>query len=251
MRNRKIYSLSILGCFLAAALCGSMADAAVLYTSQLTAPPLTAGNLVGQDGWANHSGTGSLIQVGATGTTLVQGSGSREDANVSVTPISTGQTYYFGFDVTVTGGAITPVYFAHFKDTGSDFTTRVWVMPPRQGGGFTFGLSAASTTTISSWASDFAFGSTNRIIGSYNHSTLETKLWVNPVNSGSTSLSVVDTAPNAVSSFALRQATGESTQLITCLTVSDTFDEALTCIPEPTSIALLLGCVGVMVLRRK
>lgn len=48
------------------------AIAVPLYVSALTSPPLTAGDLVGQDGWANHSGTGSLIQVGATGATLAK-----------------------------------------------------------------------------------------------------------------------------------------------------------------------------------
>ena len=47
-------------------------QASVLYSDPLTAPPLNAGNLVGQDGWTAHSGTANQIQVGASGVTLVQ-----------------------------------------------------------------------------------------------------------------------------------------------------------------------------------
>lgn len=231
-------------CLLVSVVCAALAspaDADVLYSSSLTSPPLATGNLAGQDGWANHSGNASLIQVGAAGTTLTHGTGSREDVNRSFAAISAGQTYFFGFDVVVTGGSNT-AYFAHFKDTASDFTTRVFVTAPTSGGDFTFGLSPAGSAPEAVWASDFTFGSTNRIVGSYTQGTNEVRLWVNASNQSSTSLVLTDAAANAVSSFALRQAGGNSTQLISNLVVATTFQAAA--VPEPASM-LLLGVAGI------
>ncbi len=224
---------------------GGTAEAAPLYSSALTAPPLTAGNIAGQDGWANHSGTGTFVQVGASGTTLVHGSGSREDVNRTITAISAGQTYYFGFDVIVTGGD-TDVYFAHFKDTSTDFTTRTFVTD-FDGADFTFGLSAAGSSPDVTWATGLDFGTSYRIIGSYDADTQLTKLWVDAAAETDTSISFTDPAANAVSAFALRQAGGDSTQVVSNLIVATTFAEV---VPEPASLALL-GLGGLMMLGRR
>lgn len=246
MKVNVIRAAILMGLF---ALCLSSANATILYDSELTAPPLVAGNLVGQDGWANHSGTASFIQVGATGTTVAHGSGSREDANVSFTPISSGEIYYFGFDASVSGGT-TDVYFAHFKDAGtSNFVNRVFISAPNAGGDFTFGIGTGSAPS-SEWASDFTFNSVNRIVGSYTQGTNEIRLWINPSDISDTSLSA--TAPaTTVSSFALRQAGGNSTQVVSNLIVATTFNEAAGIIPEPTTISLMLVSVGAMLFRRK
>jgi hypothetical protein len=225
------------------------ANAAVLYDSSLSTPELSAGNLVGQDGWVAHSGANSVpIQVGATGTTLVHGSGSREDANVPITPISAGKTYFFGLDVVVSGNS-TNVYFAHFKDagTGTDFTTRTFVTP-FVGSDFTFGLSAAGSAPDVTWGTGLSFGTTYRVVGSYTEGTNLTKLWVNPTTEASTSISFTDPAANPVAAFALRQSSG-GTQVVSNLIVADTFNEAAA-IPEPASLGLL-GLVGLAMGRRR
>ena len=216
----------------------SWAQASVLYSNQLTAPPLNAGNLVGQDGWTAHGGTANQIQVGGSGATLVQGSGSREDANVAFTPISAGQTYYFGFDVVVTGGN-TNAYFAHFKDAASDYTCRTFVTPSTNGGDFTFGLSPAGTSPEQTWAMGLTYGQTYRLVAALVADTKENRLWVDPTSEGSTSLSAIDPAASAVAAFALRQGPGNSTQLISNLVIATTFDE-VSVIPEPSTYALLL-----------
>lgn len=230
----------------------SEARATTLYSSPLTAPPLNSGNLVGQDGWVAHSGGGSIpIQVGAAGTTLVQGSGSREDTNVPLTPISAGQTYYFGLDVVVNGGN-TDVYFAHFKDagTGTDFTTRTFVTP-FQGSDFTFGLSAAGSAPDVAWATGLTFGETYRVVGSYTADTRLTRLWVDPVDEASTGISFTDPAAAAVAAFALRQAGGNSTQAVSNLAVGTTFTAV---VPEPSTVGLAiaggLGLAGIAARRR-
>lgn len=230
----------------------SEARATTLYSSPLTAPPLNSGNLVGQDGWVAHSGGGSIpIQVGAAGTTLGQGSSSREDANVPLTPISAGQTFYFGLDVVVTGGS-TNAYFAHFKDagTGTDFTTRTFVTP-FVGADFTFGLSAAGSSPDAAWATGLSFGETYRVVGSYTADTQLTRLWVNPVNELSTNISSIDTAAAAVAAFALRQGSGNSTQVVSNLSVGTTFTAV---VPEPSTVGLAvaggLGLAGIAARRR-
>jgi len=227
-------------------------QASVLYSDPLTAPPLNAGNLVGQDGWTAHSGTANQIQVGGLGATLVQGSGSREDANVAFTPISAGQTYYFGFDVVVTGGN-SNAYFAHFKDagTGIDFTVRTFVTPSTNGGDFTFGLSPAGGSPEQTWATGLAFGQTYRVVGAYSADTRLNRLWVDPTSEGSTSLSAIDPAAAAVAAFALRQAGGNSTQLVSNVSVGTTWDSVMpnpgTNPPVITSFDPVSGAAGTSV----
>ncbi|MFM1903285.1 MAG: hypothetical protein RLZZ440_1185 [Planctomycetota bacterium] len=230
----------------------SSAQAATLYSSSMTAPPLTAGNLVGQDGWTAHSGAGSVpIQVGSTGTTVDStAGGTREDANVGFTEIAAGQTYYFGFDVAVTGAtgvAPTDVYFAHFKNagTGTDFTTRTFVTP-FTGADFTFGLSPASSSPSVTWATGLTYGETYRVVGSYSFDNLETRLWVDPVNEASTSISATDSAANAVAAFALRQATANSSQLISNLAVGTSFSDVVNPVPEPSAGLLACSAVGLL-----
>ena len=136
-------TMTLMAAGVCAAVVAQVANAAVVYTSALTAPPMTAGNLVGQDNWVAISGSGlTPIQVGVSGTTLTQGSGSREDAGRSFTAIGANQTYYFGFNVKVTGGN-TNVYFAHLGDGGTaNFAARVFVTAST-GSDFTFGLGGA------------------------------------------------------------------------------------------------------------
>ena len=232
------------------------ASAATLYSSPMTSPPLAAGNLVGQDGWTAHSGAGVIpIQVTSSGTLVdSDGGGTREDANVAITPITTGQTYYFGFDVSVngpTGVDPTTVYFAHFKDTANDFTTRTFVTP-FAGSDFTFGLSPSGSAPNVTWATGLSYGQTYRVVGSYaNDTTLETRLWVDPVTELSTSIAATDSAAAAVSSFALRQASANNTQLITNLAVGTSFADVVNPVPEPSTLGILAAGFGLLAAARR
>jgi hypothetical protein len=230
-----------------AAVCGA-AEAAVLYSSSMKAPPMNSGNLVGQDSWVAISGAGSTpIQVGASGTTLVQGPNSREDAGRSFTAISAGQTYYFGFDVTVTGGN-SNVYFAHLADGGnSGFAARVFITASA-GSDFTFGLSGNSNTFVT-WGTGLSFGTSYRVVGSYTQGSNVTRLWVNPASESGTSITSTSSSSIAISSFHLRQASGNSSQLISNLAVATTFDE-VSLVPAPGAMALL-GVAGLLGARRR
>lgn len=245
MSIREIARHLSLACSLCCTLfAAAQTSAATLYSSPMTAPPFTTGNLAGQDGWTAHSGTGVPIQVGASGTVLDStASGSREDANVAFTPIASGETYYFGFDVAVSGtSGVTPtnVYFAHFKDSAFDFTTRTFITA-FGGADFTFGLSPAGSSPDVTWAAGLSYGQTYRVVGSYANDTQETRLWVDPVTELSTSISALDSGVAAVEAFALRQATANTSQLITNLAVGTSFTDVVNPVPEPSSIALA-GC---------
>ena len=245
---KNMNTMTLLAAGTCAMIAASGANAAVVYSSALKAPPMTAGNLVGQDSWVATSGVGlTPIQVGASGTTLAQGVGSREDAGRSFTAIGAGETYYFGFDVTVTGGS-TNVYFAHLGDGGtSNFAARVFVTA-FAGSNFTFGLSGNSNT-VTAWGSGLTFGTSYRVVGSYTQGTNVTSLWVNPTSESSTSITSTSSAAYTISSVNLRQSAGNSSQLVSNLAVATTFNEA-SGVPAPGAIALL-GVAGLVGSRRR
>jgi hypothetical protein len=205
----------------------SAAHASILVSEPFAYPD---GNLVGNGGWAAHSGAGVIPVLVTSGRAqLAQGSGTREDANLALTPAGAGAVYYAGFDLTNSAGA-TAVYFAHFMTNATTFNTRLFVVPaPASGGDYGLGLSNSSTTPMGAavWATGLSFGSTNRVIVSYNYDTGEQRLWLNPVDVNSPSISVSGAASAAINAFGLRQSGGDSTQLIDNLAVATTFGEVV------------------------
>jgi MYXO-CTERM domain-containing protein len=227
----------------AAMLAGAAAQASIVASDTFTYPD---GNLVGQGGWAAHSGAGVVpIQVTGGMAVLAQGSGTREDANLPFSAIGAGTTLYAGFDMTNSGGN-TDVYFAHFLQGTSTFRSRVFITAG-SGGDYTIGFS--DTATLSqTWASPLTFGTSYRVVISYSYDTGASQLWINPVDASSTSLSVAGTASTPVAGFALRQAAGNSGQTIDNLIVATTFAEAA--VPTPgTGALLVLG--GAVAARRR
>jgi hypothetical protein len=167
--------------------------------------------------------------------------------------------------------ALVKEYFMLVKDTSpSALRSRLYVDNPSTGtggAGFRFAIGASSGAgNAVNWATDLAFGTQYAVIASYEHDTGFAKLWVNPVNSGSTSVTAT-TAPNAgtfISELGLRQAFfnggvggGPSVPnhqvLVGRVSFADSFDEALAgLIPEPTTGALALASiVGLAVAGRR
>jgi hypothetical protein len=219
------------------------------------------GNLVGNTPtpgpggvWTNHSGTGEFIQVSGGKITLNQGDGSREDAHTqAATGMGTGDTWYAGFDLSVSGGAdVATTYFAHFWPAeGYYYRSRVFVTAC-DGGDFTIGLAAASSTMQVAWPSCLAFDTTYRVLVSHDYDTDDSYLWIDPYcpdgEGGNPSISNNGGYPGTTQDgFAFRQSTGDTSQLIDNLRVATTFNEA--CIPEPASL-LLLG-LGFCLIRRR
>jgi hypothetical protein len=215
------------------------------------------GNLAGNAGWANHSGTGSLIQVSSSTVIMSHGSGSREDINITFAPTNSG-TLSALFTLTVNNDA--PIsgsdfeYFAHFGTGGgegnsvTDFVSRLDIVAPADSEGFDFtlGLSSKSSTAELVYGNDFTFGSPITVLLDYN---IDAGLSSLKINSGDT-VTTETVGPTGLdfSAFAFRQSNSSSDETITIgsLTISDS-----TTIPEPSSALLgILSLLGLLRRRR-
>ena len=243
-----------------------------------------AGNNVSGGLWVPFSGTGfpaeSITVTNSQAELLVSGS---EDASRSVPNPGTefqtaGETWYYGALVTVTDQRATPAttalvkeYFMLVKDTSAAaLRSRLYVEDPSTGtggAGFRFAIGASSGAgNAVDWGTNLTFGTQYAVIASYEFDTGFAKLWVNPVNSGSTSVTAT-AAPNAgtfVSELGLRQAFsnggvagGPSVPnhqvLIDRVSFADSFNDALAgLVPEPASGTLALaGVAGLALVRRR
>ena len=181
------------------------------------------GNLVGQDGWVNHSGTGSLIQVIAgQAVQVVHGGGSREDASVDLgATMVAGAVFEFSFDIVVNGTAdATTSYFAHFKDAGTGFNSRIFVTAPNTAtNNFTFAIGETSSSTpAAAFATDFNYGQSYTLSGSY---TFDTGISTLSVDGGTAIDSTTQADPGEdLQFFAFRQSGGNTSMDIDNLLVT-------------------------------
>jgi hypothetical protein len=232
-----------------AALCGSAQSAGLLMESFGYPDGNVVGSTAATGTWAAHSGAASVpVQVTSTAIVLNQGSGSREDVYVPLgTTITTGQTFYASFDVTVSGGSNT-VYFAHFKDGGSGtaFNSRIFITAS-PGGDFTFGIGDVGASATATFSTGFSFNTTYKLVVAYHYDSGVSDLWVNPVTESSEKITSTDADPSQVmSAFAFRQAAGNSVQVIDSLMVGTSFNDV---VPEPSCV--LLGAFGFLGLIRR
>jgi hypothetical protein len=215
---------------LAVAVAVTAAYAATLMTDDFTYPD---GSLSGQGGWIDHSGTTGQMQVFG-GEVYVKGTDS-EDVNKSFAAQAIDATTYACFTLRVppviTGGPVTGSnYFAHLKDTGTGFRSRVYVRPPASGGDFTIGLSSSSSSRspLIDWPSDLSYDTSYRIVHNYDATTGIATLWIDPVDE--TSASIVGLNPQAepavaVSAYAWRQSTHDATAIVDKLSAGQAWDE--------------------------
>ena len=129
-----------------------MSGAALLLNDSFSYPD---GPLVTVSGgaWAHHSGSSGEVMV-SSGRVLLS-EANTEDVNASLagqpyTSSGTTNVFYASFTVKFTslpssGGA----YFAHFKDSGSNFRARIWALTSGAATG-KFRLGISSTTVRSS-----------------------------------------------------------------------------------------------------
>ena len=237
------------------AILAAQGAAASLYVNEPFAYP--DGNLVGNGGWTAHSGAGAVpVQVLAGEAIVAQGAGSREDVNTPLgVTASAGTILYSAFDVSVSGAAPTLVnsMFAHFMVSSSVFNSRIWTVPAQDGRDYAIGFGSNSSSTFSGsvWPSGFNYGQSFRVLHSYNFDTGEAQMWINPTSSADPSLSWAGFASDAVNAYGLRQTSGDTSQNIDNLCVANDFNEALTCTPEPGSLALFGLGVLALVRRRR
>ncbi|WP_148072995.1 hypothetical protein [Bythopirellula goksoeyrii] len=218
----------------------------------------TDGDLVGKTptpgpgaAWDGHSAAGTNpIQV-AGGTAVINQQGG-EDANSSYAIQSDTSTTYARFDFSLPASTNSDIanldanglYFAHFRGgTGTSFRARVGVLAPDSGGDFKLVLSEDSTIGDGAiWATELAFDTTYRVVTEYNASTQQSRLWLDPADMSSTNI----TATNSLGAsdnfgYALRQSDDyNGQQIVDNLVVATSFDEALTGVPEPGSVVLML-----------
>jgi hypothetical protein len=250
----RCYVVPVLSCL--AMLAAATTNAALLVHEDFSHPD---GDLVGQTPtpgpgatWAAHSSGGTNpIQVTSGAAVLQQASGGREDANTSFATRSDTDTTYMRFDFSLPSGqTVDPdengLYFAHLKDSGTAFRARVGVLSPTDGGDYKFAINASGSMLVDGtlWPSELSFDTTYTLVASYNAATGESKLWIDPVNESSSSVS--NSAGGAtgtlIEAFALRQSNDYTgSQIIDNLCVATSFNEALNCVPEPAAMFILLA----------
>jgi hypothetical protein len=176
--------------------------------------------------WVNHSGTGTFIPVAGGAALLEHGSGSREDVNRTFAPRSATDKTYACFKVSATSTVpVTDVYFAHLKDNGTfNFAARTFMTG--SGASYTLGLSVSSSTIGATWGSALTFGQVYTVVIMYDAAAGTAQLWVNPASEASTSISAGGgTAGLNIESFAMRQAAGNSSQVMDDIAVGETFQD--------------------------
>ncbi|TWT96742.1 hypothetical protein Pla108_25160 [Botrimarina colliarenosi] len=223
---------------LCAALAPAAASAAILASDDFSYPD---GSLVGNGGWANHSGTvGDLLVSG--GQAVVEHGAPSEDANLAFAPQSSG-ILTATFDIVVSDDSVISgsdsEYFAHFFPTGSfNFVSRVDVVPGQFGGDFSLGISSTTSTAEATMPVDYNFGDTLSLALSYDFSTGTGSLTV-----GGDTISGNPSTPEAsLDLFALRQSDSSNNETV----VVDNLVISSEAIPEPgTAVLALLSLASV------
>jgi len=203
-----VITLFALGVFAAStAFAGTLLNEAFTYVN---------GNLVPNDGWVTYSGTGDIqvVSNAVNGQMGVSASGS--DDHTPFTLRTTSQATYACFDVKIPCADLTtpPLagYFAGFNTTATTtlMVARVYVLPIT--GGWTFGISNASTNTTAYGATPWGTTSLTcdqvyHLVIKYDPTTGTSTLWVDPVNEASASVSNTNNSQSAVAvnTFFLRQ----------------------------------------------
>lgn len=227
------------------------------------------GNLVGTNPtpgpggtWAAHSGTAGPVEINGNSIQIVQGASASfaQDVNVPAGgPMVAGDRWYASFDVVVEqpGSTLTSVYFAHFLQGTSNFTSRLWVTPGTQSG-FRFALSNDNSITDADgevFTGDLVLGQSYRVVVSYDFTGQNGSLWIDQALESGTSFAATDPGfSNGVTAFAFRQGSPSgslsTTQTIDNLCVATSYNEAYTCVPEPGTIGLV-GLAAIALIRRR
>ena len=214
------------------------------------------GSLVGNGGWATHSGTPGDLLV-SSGQVVVEHGTPSEDANLAFAAVS--GTIFFGIDFSVSSsGQILGTdneYFAHFRE-GFNFSARLDVVEALGGGDYSVGIASDDSVTDAFGPADLVFGTTYRAVVGYDQDANIAQLWIDATTSADPSI-MGDDKPDpgdSVVSFALRQSDSDlnETIFVDGLVIGNTFNDVANPVPEPASmIALGLGAVALLRRRKK
>lgn len=189
--------------------------------------------------WEHTSGKERELNV-KNGALLLREDHSEDvAANLASGPFAadSGATLYAAFDLTATAfPSGEGNYFAHFRDSGSNFRGRVFIAPAADGEsefcqlGISSGGKSSEETTF--FPQPLAIGTRYQVAVGYEVGTASSTLWVNPTNITSESVSNADSASSkTITRFAFRQSLisgdGMGNLQIDNLAVSSTLEEAL------------------------
>lgn len=226
----------------------SAAPAAVLVTETFSYPN---GHLTSVSGglWTQYSQDGDNpvqvfnerinLQHACNGGPCTIDPFQNEDLQRAFPASAAGQAIYAGFDVDVTVSGnfqsfFPSVYFAHFL-AGTSHANRLWVTS-FSGSDFTLGIGNSSASPAISWASGLTNNTTYRVVLSYDFDSGTSKLWINPANQTSASITFTDVASAPISAFGVRQdirpLVSNTTQKLDNLVVGTRFRDVLA-IPAP------------------
>lgn len=258
MKHRPRFALA---CAVAAlAVSPSLAFSALVMSEPFSYPD---GNLIGQGGWALHSGliTDKPILVTGGAIRLNQSAGSGQDVNRPHAAFAATSTSYAMFKLTVPsiapgGGApvhATADYFAHARPSinPNNFRARVYVGPPTGGGNFGLYISVTSSGTSPpvAFPTDLSYNTQYTVVTSYDPVAGTSQMWVNPTSSASTSATsgpFALAAGEAIDQYAFRQAAVTTTfQDVDDLEVHSTFP-IVPSLPGANDIALALMAIAML-----
>jgi hypothetical protein len=256
---RKI-AIAFLALGLAASFAVAPASATKFWTESFTysdqalgAAPVGSVNAV--TGWYTHSSGGNLggsptdIQI-ISGVANASHTNQPDDsrpfgAGYSITTGASDKTYacFSLYVPTMTSMLTTYQYFAHFKDnltTGTTFTCKLYTAgiasDPTH-----FNLAINNTVTAGPyqpWTSPLSFDTWYTIAMLYDGATGISKLWVNPADETSPSVSANDPVLTGrlLGAFGLREISNSSagTYRVDDISVGTTFDETCKGLPTPT-----------------
>lgn len=230
----------------------------------------TTGELVPQGGWEANAGllTSPVLVVegiaaGDKEISLTQTSGSRQDVTRPLgQAMAAGDKWYAGYTVTVGGAVSAADYFACFHQlVGSTnyFPTKVGVATS-EGSDFTFYIHQGSGSTSTDanftqyWPTGLSFGTSYRLVVSYDYSEGVGELWIDPVLAqgpdGNAKIQVTNKGGSALieaDRYVFRQGSNAAgTQLVDDVLVGTTWGEV---VPEPATFTLLV--IGALPLIRR
>lgn len=242
------------------------AGAAVVLNETFTYPD---GNLTGQGGWT-QTGTGTLantIQVSSNKVPLLNNGQDVYTALSSTVAHTDGNGLYTGVDINVSAAQASGDYFLHVSDplgTTSNFYQRLFAKS--SGAGYVLGMLETSGTggAVEYGTTVLNLNTTYRVVVAWNFlpgATNDTfSLYVSPTSGteGANTAYLTHTwssvtgEPAQIAAANLRQGSASlaPTESVDNLIVATTFSEAAA-VPEPASVGLAVGAVGLLASRRR
>lgn len=198
--------------------------------------------------WTNHSGTVGQVNVLSSAIELT----SAESEDVSARLAAPGLRYNAGImtaEVDVNFSALpagTGAYFFHFRDFTTGFRGRVWAtVTDAVAGSYRLGISN-STAVFNAIATDFALGTTQKLLVTLDVVTGISSL---SINGGAATTAADASTPILVESIAFRQSLATGNGMGTLTADNLRVDASAVPVPEPSTG--LFGLLALGLLRRR